>query len=87
MNYTSPKNGVASGLKVYAVLNALAGIVLAIVWAIDDVNTMIISIELAAILVASMLIYELGEIVDLLHAIKINTERSADPIPDELPDL
>ena len=87
MNYTSPKNGVASGLKVYAVLNALAGIVLAIVWAIDDVNTMIISIELAAILVASMLIYALGEIVDLLHAIKINTERSADPIPDELPDL
>ena len=87
MNYTSPKNGVASGLKVYAVLNALAGIVLAIVWAIDDVNTMIISIELAAILVASMLIYALGEIVDLLHAIKINTARSAEPIPDELPDL
>lgn len=87
MNSTSPKNGVASALKVYALMNAFAGIVLAIVWAFDDVNSMIISIELAAILVASFLIYALGEIIDLLHAIKLNTARTADPIPDELPDL
>jgi hypothetical protein len=87
MNYIPPKNTVAVILHGYAWLNAIAGCIGAIIMAFNDVSGMIITVELAAILVASFLIYALGEIIALLHDIKLNTARTADPIPDELPDL
>lgn len=87
MNTISPKNTVAVILHVYGWLNAICGIIVAIMLAIEDVNPLIISAELAAILVASFLIYALGEIIALLHEIKLNTAKSAEPLPDELPDL
>lgn len=87
MNTESPKNTVAVILHGYAWFNAFCGIIAAILMAYADIKGLIIAVELAAILVASFLVYALGEIIELLHEIKLNTARDADPIPDELPDL
>lgn len=87
MSSTSPRNTVAVILHGYAWLNAICGIIVAMIMAFEDVNGLIITVELAAILVASFLVYALGEIIALLHEIKLNTEKSAESFPDELPDL
>jgi len=86
MNSVSPKNTVAVILHGYAWFNAFCGII-AILMAFADISGMLIVVELAAILVASFLVYALGEIIALLHEIKLNTAKSAEVLPDELPDL
>ena len=87
MNTSSSRNSVAAILYGYAWLNASCGIIGAVLMAYADIEGIIIAVELAAIIVASFLIYALGEIIQLLHEIKLNTARAADPISDELPDL
>lgn len=80
-------NLVAKILQVYAWLNALCGLVLAIF--VQDRFSMYVAILfLAAVLFASFMLYAFGEIIDLLHEIKRNTGKATERIDnDELPEL
>lgn len=73
MNPFNSKNTVAKILQVYACINAIAGIIWAILLA-DEISGTVAFLAFSVTLVASFLIYALGEIVELLHQIKCNTQ-------------
>ena len=84
------KNTVAQVLKVYAIINFIAGIILSIVIGknidIDGIGIYFF----AASLVINFVIFAFGEVVQLLHDIKINTSNHAtasSTTSDELPEL
>lgn len=88
MNPLKSKNVVAKILQVYAYLNTAAGLVVALQLnkKLGELGTVVAIYLFAAVLVASFLIFALGEIIDLLQNVKENTSRKME-ISDELPDL
>lgn len=88
MNPLKSKNVVAKILQVYAYLNTAAGLVVALQLnkKLGELGTVVAVYLFAAVLVASFLIFALGEIVDLLQNVKENTSKKME-ISDELPDL
>ena len=92
MNPLKSNNIVAKILQVYAYLNAAAGVIVALLLGKElgkldtAVATYVAIYFLAAVLVASFLIFALGEIIDLLQNVKENTSSNVE-ISDELPDL
>lgn len=78
-------NLVAKILQVYAWINAIAGLVLAL---IGGLSTALAIALLAVVLFSSFMLYAFGEIIDLLHEIKRNTGKATERIDnDELPEL
>ena len=67
------KNKVANILKGYAIFNAVAGCIGGLVVAATMDNMLLFLIVAAAIAVVSFGIYAFGEIIQLLHDIKMNT--------------
>lgn len=92
MNPLKSKNVVAKILQVYAYLNTAAGVIVALLLGKElgkldtAVATYVAIYFFAAVLVASFLIFALGEIIDLLQNVKENTSKKVE-ISDELPDL
>ncbi len=88
MNPLKSKNVVAKILQVYAYLNTAAGLVVALQLnkKLGELGTVVAVYLFAAVLVASFLIFALGEIIDLLQNVKENTSKKVE-ISDELPDL
>ena len=88
LNPLKSKNVVAKILQVYAYLNTAAGLVVALQLnkKLGELGTVVAIYLFAAVLVASFLIFALGEIIDLLQNVKENTSRKME-ISDELPDL
>ena len=84
------KNTVAQVLKIYAIINFIVGLILSIVISrnvdIDGIGIYFF----AASLVINFVIFAFGEVVQLLHDIKINTSNhatSSSTTSDELPEL
>lgn len=88
MNPLKSKNVVAKILQVYAYLNTAAGVIVALLLGkeLGELGTVVAIYLFAAVLVASFLIFALGEIIDLLQNVKENTSKNVE-ISDELPDL
>lgn len=87
MNPLKSNNIVAKILQVYAYINAIAGVILAI-FAASELNVLVAIVVFAVVLVASFFVYALGEIIDLLHQIKCNSSGIAqNDADDELPEL
>ena len=80
------KNTVAQVLKVYAIINFIAGIILSIVIGknidIDGIGIYFF----AASLVINFVIFAFGEVVQLLHDIKINTSNQTQGIETKTDD-
>ena len=85
MNPLKSNNIVAKILQVYAYLNTAGGLV-AVLLLHKELGAVVTITFFAAVLVASFLIFALGEIIDLLQNIKENTSKKVE-ISDELPDL
>lgn len=78
-------NIVAKILQVYAWLNAVAGLILALVGGLSSALAIAL---LAVVIFSSFMLYAFGEIIDLLHEIKRNTGKATERIDnDELPEL
>lgn len=86
MKPSKSHNTVAAILQGYAIVNALAGLILAFV--IEDVGILVFLLTL----LASFLLYAFGEVIQLLHAIMLNTSKPGEnegcdpankPIQDE----
>lgn len=87
MNPLKSHNIVAKILQVYAYVNGAAGIVLTLLLNKElELGAVAVSIILAAVLVVNFFIFALGEIIDLLQALKENTNGTR-AVMDELPDL
>ena len=88
MNPLKSKNVVAKILQVYAYLNTAAGVIVALQLnkKLGELGTVVAVYLFTAVLVASFLIFALGEIIDLLQNVKENTNGKQE-IMDELPDL
>lgn len=87
MNPLNCKNLVAKILQVYACLNAAAWVVLALILA-GDMGGIVAAILCAAGILVSFFIYALGEIIELLYQIKLNTNGNRQiEANDELPEL
>ena len=88
MNPLKSKNVVAKILQVYAYLNTAAGVIVALLLGkeLGELGTVVAIYLFAAVLVASFLIFALGEIIDLLQNVKENTSKNVE-FSDELPDL
>ena len=75
------ENTVAKVLKVYAIINAAAGVLLGIIIG-ASLESFLYCIMIAGVVaVASFGIYAVGEAIQLLHDIKLNT--SAQTLPAE----
>jgi len=91
MNPMNSKNLVAKILQIYAIVNAAAGLILALLinseyyWFYDA--RPLFFLFLGAVLVSSFAIYAVGEIIELLNQIKLNTSSNAGAAMDDLPDL
>lgn len=85
MNPLKSHNIVAKVLQVYAYVNTVAGIILALLL-IEDWGALVAAIVFAIVFVVNFFIFALGEIIDLLQNIKENTRKKAE-ISDELPEL
>lgn len=83
------ENTVAALIKVYACLNAAAGVIATFVLANElRWNVPFTIVFLIIALMASLLIYAIGEVIQLLHEIRNNTSKSSEMVdPDELPEL
>ena len=66
-------NQIASIIKGYAILNAVAGCIGGLVIAANMDNMVVFLIVAAVIAVVSFGMYAFGEIIQLLHDIKMNT--------------
>ena len=88
MNPLKSNNIVARILQVYAYLNTAAGVIVALLLGkeLGELGTVVAIYLFAAGLVASILIFALGEIIDLLQTLKENTNGTR-AVMDELPDL
>ncbi len=69
------KNTVASVLQVYAIINAVLGLIVSI-GLIGDYAAMTGILFFALTLGASFLLYSFGEVIKLLHEIKLNTRKT-----------
>ena len=69
-------NTVASIMKIFAIINAIGGIVLGIMLG-DNYGAGIGLTAVFAVAVASFFIYAFGEVIDLLQDIKYNTMRQS----------
>lgn len=66
------KNKVANIIKIYSIVNAVAGVIIGCVVGYE-VDAGVGFVVAAACAIASFGIYALGEIIQLLHDIKMNT--------------
>ena len=85
MNPLKSNNIVAKILQVYAYVNAASGLILALALN-KELGAVLAWIMFALVLVASFLIFALGEIIDLLQNLKENTNGGRE-VNDELPEL
>lgn len=76
MNPSNEKNTVASVLQVYAIINAICELFLALRMADDYYSGAAGFLLFGTVLVASGFIYALGEVIKLLHEIKLNTRKT-----------
>lgn len=76
MNPLKSNNIVAKILQVYAYVNGVAGIILALLL-VEDLGALVAAIVFASVLVVNFLIFALGEIIDLLQNLKENTNGGA----------
>ena len=81
MNPLKTKNQVAKILQIYACVNAVAGLIFSCTIG-DEIAIIIFAITL----IASFLIYALGEIIELLNQIKENTSNKHENI-EEIPEI
>lgn len=84
MNPFNSENTVARILQVYAYINAIAGAIWALLL-VDEISGTVAFVVFAVTLVASFLIYALGEIIELLYQIKWNTRKASEE--EELPEI
>lgn len=75
MNTKKQRNTVATILQTYAVINAIVGVIIAMV--IGDVVAVYGVLFFACCLVASFLLYSFGEVIEILHEIRLNTNKTA----------
>lgn len=88
------ENTIAKILKVYAILNFAACFFIGC-FLCDGLGALVFAIWLAVSICINFVIYACGELLQLLHDIKLNTARSAvgvpvvpaPIVPDELPEL
>ena len=88
------ENTVAKILKIYSVINFVACIILTFIIA-DAIGAVGLIVGLALSIGVNFVIYACGELLQLLHDIKLNTAKTATVtsvtpapvIPDELPEL
>lgn len=85
MNPMKSNNIVAKILQVYAYVNAASGLILALALN-KELGAVLAWIMFALVLVASFLIFALGEIIDLLQNLKENTNGGRE-VSYELPEL
>ena len=85
MNPMKSNNIVAKILQVYAYVNGVAGIILALLL-VEDLGALVAAVVFASVLVVNFLIFALGEIIDLLQNLKENTNGGR-AVSDELPEL
>lgn len=85
MNPLKAQNIVAKILQVYACLNAAAWVIFAIIIA-GEMGGIIAVLSFAIGVVVSFFIYALGEIIELLNQIKLNTTAKPQFV-DEIPEL
>lgn len=71
---SSERNTVATVLKVFAIINAIVGVILAFSVSYDYYSLVGI-IFCACLIGVSFIIYAFGEVIELLHAIKLNTRK------------
>lgn len=77
MNSSNEKNTVASVLQVYAIINAILGVILSFVIASAADYVPIAGLLFSILPIgASFLIYSFGEVIKLLHEIKLNTRKT-----------
>lgn len=78
MNSSDEKNTVATILQVYAIINAVLGVILSFVIAAAADYVPIAGLVFSIVPIgASFLIYSFGEVIKLLHEIKLNTRKAA----------
>lgn len=88
------QNTVAKILKIYSIINFVACIILTFIIA-DAIGAVGLIVGLALSIGVNFVIYACGELLQLLHDIKLNTAKTvaaapaapAPVIPDELPEL
>ena len=85
MNPMKSNNIVAKILQVYAYVNAASGLILALALN-KELGAVLAWIMFALVLVASFLVFALGEIIDLLQNLKENTNGGR-AVSDEIPEL
>ena len=85
MNPMKSNNIVAKILQVYAYVNAASGLILALALN-EELGAVLAWIMFALVLVASFLVFALGEIIDLLQNLKENTNGGR-AVSDEIPEL
>lgn len=73
---SNEKNTVATILQIYAIINALCGLIPAFSVGTEHSGAAAILL-FGAVLVASGFIYAFGEVIKLLHEIKLNTRKAA----------
>ena len=87
------KNSVANILKNYSYINGAVGIILALIlWEELEILSILI---ISMVIFINFLIYALGEVIELLYQIKINTGKTCDNMivnnrqteDDELPEI
>ena len=77
MNSSDEKNTVATILQVYAIVNAVLGVILSFVIAATADYMPIAGLVFSIVPIgASFLIYSFGEVIKLLHEIKLNTRKT-----------
>lgn len=86
MNPLKSQNLVAKILQVYACLNAIAWVILAFIIA-GELGGIVAVILCAVGILVSFFIYALGEIIELLNQIKLNTTAKHQFADDEIPEL
>lgn len=88
MNKAPKVNKLGDILQKYAILNAAVGLLESLIlWFSTSIDYFFEAFSsFAEVLVASVAIYALGEIIQLLHGIYLNTEKK-EVVADELPDL
>ena len=77
MNSSDEKNTVARILQVYAIINAVLGVILSFIIAAAADYVPLAGLIFSVVPIgASFLIYSFGEVIKLLHEIKLNTRKA-----------
>ena len=67
------KNKVADIIKIYAIVNAVCGLFVGCYVGYESYSFVIGFIIVVAVAIASFILYAFGEVIQLLHDIKMNT--------------